>query len=139
MQALNLGHTAKVTITPYGEKELLVMAEVWIFDKTVGPTGNLTPSTPGFASVAKMPSESTKSYDGQRKERQTHYAQLAVTRAISTALQRHIGISGHDVEIIVENLGIKPEMTKAREYSSNAVEEAEELPTEDDVGLDLDL
>ena len=120
MVQLGLNFDAEVTIHDYSETEKLTLAQVRVKDDKK--------STVGFASVTRMP----------RPDGQTHFAQLAVTRALSSAIQRHIGISGHDVELIVEALGIKPEVMQTREYSSTTVEEATELPTED-IGLDLTI
>lgn len=120
MVQLGLTYDAEVSIHDYTENEKLILASVIVKDDKK--------RTPGFASVTRMP----------RTDGQTSFAQLAVTRALSVALQRHIGISNHDVISIVEALGIKPEVMQTREYSSTTVEEATELPTED-IGLDLTI
>ena len=124
LRKMKLHHNANVAAMPYGENGILVLAEVDIF-----PEGNLPGnSTRGHASVTRMP----------REGGQTSFAQLAVTRALSVALRRRLGISKHDIETVIEALGMKPETIQTREYSNNVVEEATELPTED-IGLDLDL
>lgn len=123
MRELKLTHTAEVSMIPYGENGIIVSAEVHIFAED-----NAENATPGHASVTRMPRE-----DGQ-----TSFAQLAVTRALSVALRRRLGISKHDIEMVVEATGIAPETIKTREYSNSPIEEAEELPI-DDVGLDLDI
>ncbi len=99
MRMKNLQARPEITrVMPFGESSLYVEGHVKVWERGK-PDNNL--ATEAFASVTKMP------YEGG----QTHYAQIAITRALRTAVIRHLQISDHDIELAI----------KAYEIDSNKV------------------
>ena len=110
--------------------KIMLIAKVKVWKK-----GHEFDTVTSFASVNAMP------YKGG----QEHYAQIAVTRAMKTALLRLLGISDHDVELLVEAYGIdksKVQMsTRESDFDTTNAPAAntEKLEPELDLGLDLQL
>lgn len=128
MREQNIAFIPEITrVIPYGDK-LYVEAKVIVY--------NEQRETTAFASITQMP----------HAEGQTHYAQLAITRALKTALIRHLGISDHDVLMVIDAYGFDMKTIKAQSMSSNDVIETEEttekeqeITEEAEVDLNLGL
>jgi len=117
-------------VIPFGDGKLCVVASVEVWK-----SGNESPildKVKAFASVTEMP----------RPGGQTHYAQLAITRALKTAVIRLLGISDHDIELIISAYGIDQKMVPSSLRGNEAeVEEVASLPevVEPDIDLNLGL
>lgn len=121
MQQLGLTFKAEVTVHPYTEDKKLILARVDIME-------NNETKTPAYASITEMP----------HKQGQTHFAQLATTQALKTALRRHIGLSNHDTELITKAIGFNSKTIKTRE-TTDLEEETEDIEPVDDISLDLEI
>jgi len=85
-------HPEITHIVPFGDGKLCVVASVEVWKSESEST--ILDKVKSYASITEMP----------RPGGQTHYAQLAVTRALKTGIVRLLGISDHDVELIVEGI-----------------------------------
>jgi hypothetical protein len=114
MRQANLHFVPEITrVLPFGEGQLYVEAKVEVFDDKK--------KTISYASMTKMPHS-----DGQ-----THFAQVCITRAMKTAVLRHLQISDHDILMVIDAYGFDPKQMSTRSVT-NEVEEAEvaEAPVE---------
>lgn len=118
MRMFKIEFTAEMSPPPmqYGDNGLIVFGSVTV-DSPAGP------KVTAFASATKMPSETG----------QTHYAQLVITRALKTAVMRHLYISDHDLELAIEAYGITLSQIKSqtRQISADEPEDDEKPVTED--------
>ena len=120
-------------IIPYGEGKFMVVAKVRVWKKD-DPT-----DVTAYASINEMP------YKGG----QPHYAQIAVTRALKIAVIRLLGISDHDVEMILDAYKITKADVLKVSNTSMAVRDVtvDDEPTEtttteapvEEIDLDLGL
>lgn len=137
MREKDLAFNPSVQVIPYGENQLIAIGTVDVYEKTCVKESKNTqtwsyediPKTTGIASVTKMP------HDGG----QTHFAQFAITRALKQAVIRHLHISAHDIEMVIEAYGFDKNKTIATRSTTDDVEETDEAPIDSDVDLGLEI
>lgn len=133
MAAQNLHHEPEIThVLSLNEGKVMVVAKVTVWKNDF--TANRVIA---YASINEMP----------HKGGQSHYAQIAVTRALKIAVTRFLKISDHDVELIIDAYNIKKADVLRITEASGAVRESDttdepetttEAPVEE-INLDLGL
>lgn len=128
MRVKNIHFTPEITrvIHIEGDK-FYIEAKVTVYNQ--GPmVGTNQKNTTAFASMTRMPHDSG----------QTHYAQMCITRALRTAVLRHLGISDHDIQLAIEayEISLKNVSTMARSVTED---EPEEVKQEDAIISEVDL
>jgi hypothetical protein len=140
MRQKNLGFIPDITkVIPLGGEsgKVYVEAKVEIYDKGLYDLDTDKPGgekTTGFASVTEMP------HSGG----QTHFAQLAITRALKNAVIRHLQISDHDILLVIEAYGfdvkqIAQQQTRNIVADEDSEEKEEKGPEEAEVDMKLDV
>lgn len=106
--------------------QTLVSIEIVVVDKE-----DSTNSTPGVATMDKMP------YGDQG---QALLGQMVLTHALKNAVMRHLHITNHDIDLLIEKYGLKPTVNAAREVVDVA-EEIEDTPLDlgEGFGSELEL
>jgi hypothetical protein len=128
MRQKNLHFLPEITnIVPLNgdNNKILMVANVMVFDEEDynyeehKPLGKVTI---GYASMTEMPHAGG----------QTHYAQMCVTRALKNAVIRHLKISDHDVQLVVDAYGfdMKQITSQTRTITDEIEEESIEAPVE---------
>jgi len=136
MRKCKIHYIPEVThIIPYGEGKFMVVARVDVWKDEPKMENMVT----AYASINEMP------YKGG----QPHYAQIAVTRALKIAVIRMLGISDHDVEMILDAYKITKADVLKVSNTSMAVRDVtvDDEPTEtttteapvEEIDLDLGL
>jgi hypothetical protein len=128
MRQLDIHFTPEITnVIPHGEGKLYVEAKVTVFNES----SDYPRKTIAYASITQMPHA-----DGQ-----THFSQLAITRALKTALIRHLQISDHDIELVTTAYGFtaKNVTQMTRNISDDEPATNEPKVVEPEIDLDLDV
>jgi len=125
MRQKNLHFTPAIThIIPLNgdNNKILMVARVNVFNLGERDTEIQRKVTNGFASMTEMPHAGG----------QTHYAQMCVTRALKNAVIRHLQISDHDVQLVVDAYGfdMKQIASQTRAITDEVEEESTEAPVE---------
>ena len=114
-------------ITPLqgDNNKILMVARVEVYDEELFDLDSNKPggiTTIGYASMTEMPHAGG----------QTHYAQMCVTRALKNAVIRHLQISDHDVQLVVDAYGfdMKQIASQTREIAAEIEEESTDAPVE---------
>jgi hypothetical protein len=133
MRMKKLRFIPKITARlPYKNNELYIEAEVTVYSTNDDGWVDESNNTKAFSSVTKMPHEGG----------QTHFAQIAITRALKTAVLRHLYISDHDIELAVAAYDITPAkvnvMTRSITNDGDS-EETDKTPQTIEPEIDLDL
>jgi hypothetical protein len=130
MRVKNIDFTPEITARmPYKGDGLYIEATVTVRSLVMGKERK----TIAISSMTKMPFEGG----------QTHFAQLVITRALKTAVIRHLQISDHDIELVIEAYEIKKNQvtTKTRNITDDTQddEENESHKTPQVIEPDIDM